>query len=209
MKKGYSLGMAIILMMLLAGCTSHWTNIDLKPDGSDSMNAYSGSGKTANSVAIMSELRVKSNGLDVNASDNFQKRFILNLKDSKIFESVVQEMPTPKPDKYVSFALSVNENHDQHQGANVTKGIFIGLSLYLLTPVLHLSYDFESHMLLNATRWDGKTKEYVAKGQGSSSYQLYANRAAVSGDVQATVTKNNLNALMNQLVQDTDFLYGL
>lgn len=209
MKKVLNFGIPILLMMLLSGCTSHWTSIDLKPDGSDSMNPYSGDNKKAGCVAIMSEVRVKNNGLDANASDSFQKRFILNLKDTRIFEAVVQDMPTPKPDKYVSLALAVNENHDLHQGSNVTKGIFIGLSLYLLTPVLPLSYDFESHMLLNATRWDGKTKQYVAKGQGNSSFQLYANRAAANGDVQSKVMSNNLNALMNQLVKDTDFLYGL
>ncbi|BEH09648.1 MULTISPECIES: hypothetical protein [Geobacter] len=199
----------VILAMVLSGCTAHWTNIDLKPEGADSLNAYSGGKKTTSCVAVMNDLRVKSNGQEVNASSEFQKRFVTNLKDTKIFESVITDMPTTKPEKYVNFALTVNENQDTNQGANVAKGFFIGLSLYLLTPVLPLSYDFDSEMLLNATRWDGKTKQYVAKGQGSASYHLFANAPMAGGEVRAKITNNNLNALMNQLVRDTEFLYGL
>lgn len=209
MKKVFSLGVSIILTMLLSGCAAHWSNIDLKPDGADSLAPYTGDKKTASCVAIMNDLRVKSNGQEVNASSEFHKRFVANLKDARVFESVVSDMPATKPEKYVNLSLAVNENQDTNQGANVAKGFFIGLSLYLLTPVLPLSYDFESEMLLNATRWDGKSKQYSAKGNGSASYQLFANARMAGSEVRAKVTNNNLNALMNQLVQDTDFLYGL
>jgi hypothetical protein len=38
---------------------------------------------------------------------------------------------------------------------------------------------------------------------------LFANAPMAGNEVRAKVTNNNLNALMNQLVRDTDFLYGL
>jgi hypothetical protein len=199
----------MIVFMFLSGCTYHWANIDLKPNGSDLITPYAGNKKIVSCVAIMNDLRVKSNGQDVNASSEFHKRFVINLKDTNIFESVVFDMPTAKPEKYVNFTLSVNENQDTNQGANMAKGFFIGLTLYLLTPVLPLSYDFESEMLLNATRWDGKTKQYVTKGKGSASYHLFANPIMAGQEVRNKVTNNNLNALMNQLIRDTDFLYGL
>lgn len=199
----------VLLTILLSGCTAHWVEIGNKPDGSESINQYAGDKKaTIGSVAIMNDLRVKSDGQEVNASSNFEKRFMAHLKDTNIFNAVVSDMPAAKPEKYVKFALSVSENQNPHQGTNFVKGMLIGLTLYALTPVLPLSYDFESEMVLNATRWDGKTKQYVAKGNGSVSYHLFANKVMAGQEVQAKVTNSNVNALMNQLVRDADFLYG-
>ena len=120
----------------------------------------------------------------------------------------VNDMPATKPDKYISFVLESDENQETNQGANAVKGFFIGATFFLLTPVIPLSYDFESDMHLLATRGDGKAKQYSAKGKGSASYQLYANAAMAGQEVRAKVTNNNINSLMNQLSLDANFLCG-
>ena len=202
--------MLIVSITGLSGCTLHWTDIDLKPDGADAISIAKHSNENAvlSCLAIMGDLKVKSNGHEVNASSEFQKRFMVHIKDTNIFSSVAQDMPAIKPDKYVSFVLESDENQESNQGANAVKGFFIGATFFLLTPVIPLSYDFESDMHLIAARGDGKTKQYSAKGKGSASYQLYANAAMAGQEVRAEVTNNNINSLMSQLTLDAKFLCG-
>ncbi len=197
-----------MLMTGISGCTLHWTDIDLKPNGADAVANHSSHNNVPGCLAIMTDMKVKSNGQETNPSSEFQKRFMAHIKDTKIFDSVVHDMPTIKPDKYVSFALESDENQDTNQGANYAKGFFIGATFFLFTPVIPLSYDFESDMHLTATRGDGKTKQYNAKGKGSASYQLYANAAMAGQEIRAEVTNNNINSLINQLALDANFLCG-
>ncbi|MCL7422389.1 MAG: hypothetical protein M8364_15970 [Methylobacter sp.] len=197
----------LIFAMGFSGCTAHWTNIDLKPDEAAPVSHYSGS-KPSNCMAVMDDLRVTSNGQAANVNEAFQKRFITNLKDTHLFSTVTDTIPTDRPNNLVNFALSIAENQDTNQGANVTKGFFIGLSLYLLTPVIPLSYDFESDMTLVAMRSDGRSKRYTAKGKGEARYHLFANAAMAGEDVRSQITNNNLSALMNQISQDADFICG-
>lgn len=197
----------LLVVFLLTGCTLHWNKIETKPDGADNFVPYSGGAERCS--AVFADLRVKQNGLDVNASTDFQKRFATALKDTKLFESVLVEPTTSMPSRHVTFSLKVNENQDTNQGANVTKGFIIGLSLYVLTPIIPLSYDFESEMILQAARWDGKTKDYTAKGKGSAGYHLFANAPVAGNELRAVITNNNVNALMNQLVNDLEFISGI
>jgi len=192
--------------VVLSGCTMHWTNIDAKPDGADSVAHYSKSSGARECLAVMDDLQTIFDSQETNASVEFQKRLLRHIKGTGVFNSVTEEMPTVKPNRWVNFALKSNEAQDTNQGSNMVKGFFIGFTFWLLTPVLPLSYDFESDMTLNATRWDGKTKSYHAKGSGNAKYQLYANSAIAGNEVRAQITNNNINSLMSQLVQDADFL---
>lgn len=200
--------LVLLLLFALTGCTSHWANVEITPEGADFAPSSHISPKESKCVAVMNDLRVKSNGFDVNASADFQRRFISNVKDTRVFSNVVSEMPATKPERYVDLALAVSEKQDSKQGANMAKGFLIGLSIYTLTPVIPLSYDFESEMLLQATRWDGKTRQYTAKGKGTEAYHLFANAHAAGNELRAQVTNNNINALMSQLVSDADFFAG-
>jgi hypothetical protein len=198
----------LILAVGLSGCTAHWTNIDVKPDAAAPVDHYSNR-TLSNCMAIMDDLRVTSNGQAVDANEAFQKRFMTNLKDTHLFSKVTTETPTIQPDKMANFALSVAENQDTNQGANAAKGFFIGASLYLLTPVLPLSYDFAQDMTLNVTRSDGRSKRYTAKGKGEARYHLFANAPMAGEEVRGQIINNNLAALMNQIKQDADFICGI
>jgi len=196
----------LILAVGLSGCTAHWTNIDVKPDNQVSVSRYSHS---SDCVAIMDDLHVTSNGQAVDANEAFQKRFMTNLKDTHMFSKVAAETPDAQHDKLVNFALSVAENQNTNQGANAAKGFFIGASLYLLTPVLPLSYDFSQDVMLNVTRSDGRSKRYTANGKGEARYHLFGNAAMAGSEVRGQIINNNLTSLINQIKQDADFICGI
>lgn len=198
-----------ILMMVVSGCTAHWTNIDIKPDKYETTVHSSNKLNSSNCVAVLNDLKTKSNGQEVNASVDFQRRFIAHLKDTAVFESVSAESPSIKPSKYVSLTFESNENQEPNQGLNVFKGFIIGGTFYLLTPVIPLSYDFESLMTLSALRSDGRIKKYEAKGSGNAKYHLFANAAMAGSELRAEITNNNINSLMNQIATDADFLCSL
>lgn len=201
---------AVSLIIGLSGCAMHWTDIDIKPDGANAVSGHSNYKPASRCLAVMSDLKVKSNGQEVNSSAEFQNRFITHIRETKIFDSVVHDMPTTKPDKYVEFVLEAEENSDNHHVANVAKSFFIGLSLFTLTPALPFSYDFESVMHLYATRSDGKTKQYNARGKGSANYYVTLNNANLASQELITeVSNNNMNALINQLSLDENFLCSL
>ncbi|MGZ4968048.1 MAG: hypothetical protein ACXV8O_01415 [Methylobacter sp.] len=199
----------ILLAIVISGCAGIWTSIDTKPTGAELVPHTSSSLNSSDCVALMNDMKTKSNNQEVNPSSEFQKRFITHLKDTRIFETVATETPAIKPSKYVTLTFESNENQDSNQGLNVFKGFIIGGSFYLLTPIIPLSYDFESIMTLSAIRQDGAIKKYEAKGSGSAKYHLFANAAAAGQEVRAEITNNNINSLMNQLAMDADFLCHL
>lgn len=197
---------AAVVMVMLSGCTMHWTNIDAKPNGAESEARYSIAPGGRECLAVMDDLQTIFDSQETNASVEFQKRLLRHIKGTGIFNSVAEEMPAAKPDRWVNFALKSNEAQDRNQGSNMVKGFFIGFTFWLLTPVLPLSYNFESDMTLHATRWDGKSRSYHAKGGGNAKYHYFANPAAAGSELRAQITNNNINSLMSQLVQDADFL---
>jgi hypothetical protein len=199
---------ATVAMVTLSGCTMHWTNIDAKPNGADSAAHYSSASTSSGHecLAVMDDLQTIFDSQETNASVEFQKRLLRHIKGTGVFNSVAEEMPAAKPDRWVNFALKSNEAQDTNQGSNMVKGFFIGFTFWLLPPVLPLSYDFESDMTLHATRWDGKSRSYHAKGGGNAKYHYFANPAAAGSELRAQITNNNINSLMSQLVQDAGFL---
>ena len=199
---------AVSLIIGLSGCAMHWTDIDIKPDGANAVSGHLNNKPVSGCLAIMADLKVKLNGHETNPSLGFQNRFITHIKDTKIFDSVIHDMPSIKPERYVSFVLESDENEEKDQAVNAVKGFFIGLTLFVLTPVIPLSYEFESDMHLYATRGDGKTNRYNAKGKGSVSYQFFG-AAKASQELISEVTNNNINSLINQLSLDENFLCSL
>jgi hypothetical protein len=194
-----------LLSVVLVACTSHSVRMNLIPEGSDASQANAEYKKLAAPVAILNTLGAKSNGLEVNASGGFQKRFLNHLKEKKIFGSVIDSMPTPMPVKYTLLDLTVNENKDAHRGGAFAKGFFIGLTLLLLSPVLEFQFDFESEMTLTVTKSDGQSRQYHAKGNGTADYKFFSDAGRAVTELASKVTTNNLNSLTNQLSKDADF----
>ena len=191
-------------LIFFTGCTNYSTELLDVSSQSESVKPYSN--VQPKCMAIMDEFSVKSDGQTANISVDFKERFISEIKKTNIFERVLDENPLNSSEKITVFSLDVSENQDTHQGSNVTKGFFVGLTLWLITPFVYLDYDFDSEMLLNATNPEGKTRVYKSKSSSSASYQLYANSQAAGNEARAKALSANINSLMNQIIDDASFL---
>jgi len=192
---------AILLLSLAAGCAS-WTTIGERPLLSE---AFTGTTFPTQQTqpAFLKDCRVTVNGTEVNPSQDFVNRFLNNVTRTGLFTPARTGAPDQGLQRYVVMTLSVDENKDTHQGEAIGKGVLIGLTLYLLAPVLPLRYDFESQMTLSVALVDGRSKQYTARGSGTAHFHLFANAYLAGQDVEGKVTSSNINSIMNQLMKDS------
>jgi len=204
MRRGRLLGtVAFLLLWSLVGC-SHWVEVKVRPPGSEGVLPAAGRGE---SHAYMASVKTWSNRVETSPSTDFVRRFARDLEATNAFASVAAEKPPGVGDGHVAFSLMVHEEVQPHTGEAVLKGVFIGLSLFLLTPVLPLRSDFESQMELSAMRPDGQARRYETVCKGTAYFHLFGDAYAAGLQLVAEVTNCNVNSLMNQIVSDCEF-YG-
>lgn len=187
-----------VAVCLTAGCASHWVSIEEKSPGAET---FTPAVKKGTEVACLSRVTVMQNGVEVTPNQDWIKRFSDKLRDTQVMSTLTNDHNC----NGTSFNLTVSNTIDSHQGANATKGFFIGATLFLLTPALPLNIDFSSEMTLDATRPNGTAKRYTAKSAGSAWWHYFGNNILAGQELGSTITNNNTNAVMNQVVADSDF----
>jgi hypothetical protein len=204
MKKKAISVLLIFFVLFSFGCAS-WTTIKEKPALSDNFQYPERITQHEKFPAYLIDTKFSINGNDVNASQDFIERLLTNFNRTQLFSFVKKGVPETSNIKYYRLRFNCNERKDTNQGTAFVKGFFIGLTLFLLTPALPLTYDYDANMTLYATNWDGVTKEYSAKSSGTANFHLFANPVLAGGDVEAKVINANLNSLMNQMMRDGAF----
>lgn len=153
--------------------------------------------------AYITSVDVSSNGNTVSPNQDFINKFIKDMEKMRTFSTILQGKPDTHSKQFVKLAIRVSETEDWHRVANSFKSFFAGFTMFVLTPVLRLDYDFEQEISIQASRWDGQIKNYTAKGTASNSYTWNAAQEARS--IQNQVVEANRNSLINQLVQEAAF----
>ena len=85
------------------------------------------------------------------------------------------------------------------------RGFVIGASMFLLSPVIELDYDYAAEASLELGRWDGQVKRYTARSAGTAHYTVFAASPTMIGELKGQVTEACLTDLMDQLIRDTNF----
>jgi hypothetical protein len=124
-------------------------------------------------------------------------RFQKKLYETNLFSAVNTEMPFNAPSEFVRLSLYVNNREDLHLGSRMVKSFFIASTLFLLSPVLPLTYDFGQNIELEVERPDGKTKRYVASGNGTVKNHALANPVPKWTELYWKVSINNINSIVN------------
>ena len=108
-------------------------------------------------------------------------------------------------DKVVTARITFDETIDTHSGAAAWKGFLIGASMFLLSPVIELNYDYAAQASLELERWDGQVKRYEARAAGTAHYNLFGATPIMIDELKGQVAEACLTELMDQLVRDTTF----
>lgn len=192
------------LVAATAGC-SRW--IEILPSPTQEQESVTRSIPGQERVPlVMDGFRLMQNGAPRNPSADMERHILNSVQETHLFSTLVPLAGTSAPlgDKVVMARISFDETIEPHPGEAAWKGFVIGASMFLLSPVLNLDYDYAAHANLELERWDGQVRRYEARSSGAAHYNLFGATPIIIDELKGRVTEACLNQLMTQLVQDTD-----
>ncbi len=187
------------------GCTS-W--IDVMPSSTLQQESVTRSISNDDRVPlVMDGFLMMLNGAPQNPSTEVERRFLNTVHETRLFSTLVPLGGNVDSigNKVVTARITFDETIDPHSGAAAWKGFVIGASMFLLSPVIELDYDYAAQASLELERWDGQVKRYKARSAGTAHYNLFGATPIMVGELKGQVTEACLTELMEQLVQDTNF----
>lgn len=153
---------------------------------------------------FVSGINAKLNNSGVNTSEGFDKRVLSHLQKSNHFSDVIYGVYSRRPEgNYVDVSLEYNENIDLNQGSNTTKAFFTGLTLFLLAPVLPITFDYDADFILSAKWPNGIRKEYKESCSANAYGTFpYASTQKELIQIVGAASEKCLNSVINQLTSD-------
>jgi len=150
---------------------------------------------------------MRQNGAPQNPSTEVERRILNTVHETHLFSTLVPlgGNVVPLGDKVVTARITFDETIDSHSGETAWKGFLIGASMFLLSPVIDLDYDYAAEASLELGRWDGQVKRYTARSAGTAHYTVFAASPTLIGELKGQVTEACLTDLMDQLIRDTNF----
>ena len=186
------------------GCT-RW--IDVKPSSTFQQESITRSIPNEERVPLVMEgFRMMQNGAPQNPSTEIERRILNIVQETHLFSTLVPlgGNVASLGDKVVTARITFDETIDPHSGAAAWKGFLIGASMFLLSPVIELDYDYAAQANLELERWDGQVKRYEARSNGTAHYHLFGATPIMIDELKGQVAEACLLELMDQLVQDTN-----
>ena len=200
------LGLVVLTTTTTVGCTTRW--IDLTPSSANRENPVTQSILNDERVPlVMDGFRMTQNGAPQNPSTEVEHRILNTVQETRLFSTLVPlgGNVVPLSDKVVTARITFDETIDSHTGETAWKGFLIGASMFLLSPIIDLDYDYAAEASLELGRWDGQVKRYTARSAGTAHYTVFAASPTLIGELKGQVTEACLTELMEQLIQDTNF----
>jgi len=199
------LGLVGLTTTTTVGCT-RW--IDVIPSPTNRQESVTQSILNDERVPlVMDGFRMTQNGAPQNPSTEIEHRILNTVQETRLFSTLVPlgGNAASLGDKVVTARITFDETIDPHSGETAWKGFVIGASMFFLSPVIELDYDYTAQARLELERWDGQVKRYEARSAGTVHYTLFAATPIMIGELKGQVTEACLTELMDQLVQDTNF----
>jgi hypothetical protein len=202
--RGTLLGLVALASTML-GC-ARW--IDVVPSSTPQQESVTSSIPNHERVPfVMEGFRMIQNGAPQNPSAEIERRILNTVQETRLFSTFVP-LGGPVPslgEKVVAARITFNETIDPHSGAAALKGLVIGASMFLLSPVIELDYGYAAQANLELERWDGQVKRYEARSAGTAHYNVFGATPIMIGELKGQVAEACLTDLMDQLVRDTAF----
>ena len=199
------LGLVVLTTTTTVGCT-RW--IDVIPSPTSRQESVTQSILIDERVPlVMDWFRMTQNGAPQNPSTEVEHRILNTVQETRLFSTLVPlggNVASPG-EKVVTARITFDETIDPHSGETAWKGFVIGASMFFLSPMIELDYDYAAQASLELERWDGQVKRYKARSSGTAHYTLFGATPIMIGELKGQVTEACLTELMDQLVQDTSF----
>jgi hypothetical protein len=200
------LGLVVLTTTTPVGCTTRW--IDVTPSPTNRDNPVTQAILNDERVPlVMDGFRMTQNGAPQNPSTEVEHRILNTVQETRLFSTLIPfgGNAASLGDKVVTARIVFDETIDSHSGETAWKGFVIGASMFLLSPVIGLDYDYAVEAGLELGRWDGQVKRYKARSAGTAHYTVFAASPTMVGELKGQVTEACLNELMDQLIRDTNF----
>lgn len=200
-----ALGLLTILAMVASGC-SRW--LDLVPPTTVTESRSNAPIDSDERVPlVLQAVKITQNGSPQNPSVDIERRFLGSVQELGLFSSVSQfdTKAVAGHSRYVSAMLSIDNIIDPHSGEAAWKGMVIGASMFLLSPLIELAYDYGTLMTLELERWDGSVKKYHAHASGTARYELFGATPVMIDELKGHVLEACINNLIDQVANDTTF----
>lgn len=200
------LGLVVLTTTTTFGCTTRW--IDVSPSPINRDNPVTQSMLNDERVPlVMDGFRMTQNGAPQNPSTEVEHRILNTVQETRLFSTLIPlgGNVASLGDKVVTARITFDETIDSHSGETAWKGFLIGASMFLLSPVIDLDYDYAAEASLELGRWDGQIKRYKARSAGTAHYTVFAASPTIIGELKGQVTEACLTDLMDQLIRDTNF----
>ena len=200
------LGLVVLATATTVGCRTRW--IDVSPSPTNRDNPVTQSILNDERVPlVMDGFRMTQNGAPQNPSTEVEHRILNTVQETRLFSTLIPlgGNVASLGDKVVTARITFDETIDSHSGKTAWKGFLIGASMFLLSPVIDLDYDYAAEASLELGRWDGQVKRYTARSAGTAHYTVFAASPTLIGELKGQVTEACLTELMDQLIRDTNF----
>ena len=190
----------IIFFVFALGSCQHNVEIKEESKGSESFTPLSEIPEDGVPIAYVKTSKVILEGEEYAPSDNTLHRFRNKLLETRLFYDIVFQRPAIP---HVELNLKITSTDKSNKGLNATKVMVSALTLFLLNPVLPVQHKYHSEYSLDVTNLDQETKVYTAFSSGELEDSSLGGKFS---KLYQAITNNNLNSLMSQLLEDSDFV---
>jgi hypothetical protein len=196
----------ILLVVTSTGC-SRWMQINGAAP-SDLPSAAHTAVALGSIPAVITGIVVSQNGTRQVATPELERRVLDRLANTALFGRLLYPAYAEDPPsrEHVRATLTVDAHSNPHAGGAAFKGIVIGASMFILTPLLPLEYDYGTMMTLELERPDGTSHLYQAQAQGTAYYHLFGATPLAIEELRDEVIENCLAQLQRELVKDREFV---
>lgn len=198
-----ALGLMTLVTLATTGC-SRWLDI-VPPTAVSETRPEASIAQDERVPLVLDAVKISRNGSPQNPSTDTERRFLGALQTLGLFSQVSQfdASPAASREKFVAARLSIDDTIDPHAGAAAWKGMVIGASMFLLSPVIGLEYDYGTQVTLELERWDGNLKTYRAQASGTAHYELFGATPVMIDELKGHVLEACITNLLDQVAQDT------
>ncbi len=195
------------LCLVASGCST-WTELK---SGTPVTSAPANQGAAVDLErvpAVLSSIAVSQNGAAMPPAGELERRVLDSLAETQLFSRLIYPgyLAQTPAEPHVRAKLAVTLSPNPHAGAAAWKGIVIGASMFLLTPVLPLEYEYGASVTLELEREDGATHRYSTHAEGIAHYHLFGATHLAADELKAKVIDSCFTQLQREMVKDRAFV---
>ena len=133
----------------------------------------------------------------------FKNRVVMELRHTGRFATVFAwENVDHAPRDAVRMRLRVRESIDRHWAANVFRAIAVGMSLFVLTPVVSFETGYEAELSAQALTCDEWKTDFAGRATGELEHKLLFDEHTAYRELLGGVTERALALAFDQIARD-------